>query len=270
MFAKIRHVAIYTENYDRVAKFYQTIFGMKKITSGMTDETGNYNKERGHLSDGVIGLALLQRQPGFRTGLDHFGLEVDDVQKVLNRLKESYPEVFVARSQGHVPFAGLRTHDPAGNQFDLSQKGMANIREGYLQEGWNQPRWINHVAIRTAKPAALAQFYREVFELAIQPDLSNGENFYLSDGKVSLVIRPWDMVSYRGLWEGLDHIGFKVDGLEKTKQDLDALASSSPTSAHRKIAVGRDGPVRQRNLEGCKMCRLAISDPDGILVDLSD
>ena len=41
MFTKIRHVAIVTENYDRMAKFYQTIFGMKKITNGMTDETGN-------------------------------------------------------------------------------------------------------------------------------------------------------------------------------------------------------------------------------------
>ncbi len=27
MFTKIRHVAIYTENYDRMAKFYQTILG---------------------------------------------------------------------------------------------------------------------------------------------------------------------------------------------------------------------------------------------------
>ncbi len=33
MFTKIRHVAIHTENYDRMAKFYQTILGMKKITT---------------------------------------------------------------------------------------------------------------------------------------------------------------------------------------------------------------------------------------------
>jgi len=128
MFAKIRHVAVMTENWDRMAKFYQTIFGMKKITNGMTDERGEYNKNRGHLSDGVIGLALLQRQPGFRSGFDHFGLEVDDVQKVRDRLRDYYPDVFVAQSQSHVPFAGLRTHDPDGNQFDLSQKGMVNVR----------------------------------------------------------------------------------------------------------------------------------------------
>ena len=82
MFASIRHIAVMTENWDREAKFYQTIFGMKKITNGMTDETGEYNKNRGHLSDGVIGLALLQRQPGFRAGFDHFGFAVESVDIV--------------------------------------------------------------------------------------------------------------------------------------------------------------------------------------------
>ena len=66
MFTSIRHIAVLTENWDREAKFYQTIFGMKIITNGMTDEQGEFNKDRGHLSDGVIGLARRQRQPGAR------------------------------------------------------------------------------------------------------------------------------------------------------------------------------------------------------------
>ena len=64
MGTRIKHVAICTENYDRMAEFYKSVFGMKKITNGMTDATGNYNPERGHISDGLIGYALLQRQPG--------------------------------------------------------------------------------------------------------------------------------------------------------------------------------------------------------------
>jgi catechol 2,3-dioxygenase-like lactoylglutathione lyase family enzyme len=270
MFAKIRHVAVITENWDRMAKFYQTIFGMKKITNGMTDERGEYNKNRGHLSDGVIGLALLQRQPGFRSGFDHFGLEVDEVQKVRDRLRDNYPDVFVAQSQSHVPFAGLRTHDPDGNQFDLSQKGMANVREGYLREGWEQPRWINHIAIRSGRPAHIAEFYQKVFELKPVESLSGNNSFYLTDGKVHLVIRPWDMVAYRGLMAGLDHFGFKVEHLEQAKKDLAALGSSEPTSAARKIATGRDGEVRQKNLEDCKLCEHALADPDGVLLDLTE
>lgn len=270
MFASIRHIAVMTENWDRMAKFYQTIFGMKKITNGMTDETGSYNKDRGHLSDGVIGLALLQRQPGFRSGLDHFGFAVDDVQLVRDRLKQHHPDVYIAQSQSHVPFAGLRSHDPDGNQFDLSQKGMDNVREGYVEFGWEQPRWINHVCIRSGRPAYIAEYYQKVFDLRPVEGVSGDNSYYLSDGKVSLAIRPWDMVAYRGLMAGLDHFGFKVDDLNKTKKDLEALAADEPKAGARKIAIGRDGEVREKNLEGCKLCKHAISDPDGVLLDLTD
>ena len=34
MFARIAHVAIYTESYEKMAGFYKTIFGMKQITIG--------------------------------------------------------------------------------------------------------------------------------------------------------------------------------------------------------------------------------------------
>ena len=34
MFASIRHIAVMTENWNREARFYQTIFNMKKITNG--------------------------------------------------------------------------------------------------------------------------------------------------------------------------------------------------------------------------------------------
>ena len=270
MFTKIRHVAIHTENYDRMAKFYQTILGMKKITTGMTDETGTYNPNRGHISDGIIGLALLQRQPGFLAGLDHFGIEVEDVQTVMDRLTESYPDIMVAKSQEHVPFAGLRTHDPAGNQFDLSQQGMANVREGYTEKSWEQPRHLDHIAIRAANPGVLARFYQRVYELSIREDLSDQENFYLTDGTVCLVIRPWNMVAYRGMREGMDHIGFKVENLESAKKDMEEIAVSSPGSGSRKIAIGRDGATQQKNLEACRLGCYATSDPDGVLLHFSD
>jgi len=270
MSTKIRHVAIHTDNHFRMANFYKTLFGMKKITAGMTDENGNYDKERGHLSDGTIGLALLQRQPGALAGLDHFGFEVEDVQRVKDRLKECYPDVFVAQSQGHVPFAGLRSHDPDGNQFDLSQKGMTNVREGYLQEGWEQPRRVNHIAIRSARPAYLAEYYQKVFDLRPVEGLSGDNSYYVTDGKVTIALRPWDMVKYRGLMAGLDHFGFKVENLEAVKKDIENLPTTAPGSAARKIAIGRDGETRQKNLQGCKLCKHALADPDGVLLDLTD
>src|ERR1044071_7985475 len=132
MFAKIRHVAAHTEHYDKVAKFYQTVFGMKQITTGLVDETGQHNPNRGHISDGVIGMALLAKRPGNQQGLDHFGFEVDDVQEAVERIKRDYPELLYTKALSYVPFAGIRAPDPTGNQFDLSQRGQANVREGYL------------------------------------------------------------------------------------------------------------------------------------------
>ena len=269
MFTTIRHVAFHTDNYTKMAKFYQTIFDMKKITTGMTDDKGEYNPERGHISDGVIGVALLQRQAGLPAGLDHFGFEVDDVQKVLDKLQEKYPKVMIGKSPGHVPFAGLRSHDPDGNLFDLSQKGMANVREGYVEKGWDQPRYLNHIAIRTAEPDKLAAFYHDVFELAPVEGLSDQDSFYLTDGRVHLVIRHWDPTTYRGMRAGLDHIGFKVENLEAAKKDIDELARAFPDSAPRKIDIGREGARRRQNLEACKLGGHATADPDGVLIDLS-
>ena len=223
MFTSIRHIAVLTENWDREAKFYQTIFGMKKITNGMTDEKGEYNKDRGHLSDGVIGLALLQRQPGSRSGLDHFGFAVESVQVVRDRIKQSYPDIYIHESQSHVPFAGLRGHDPDGNQYDLSQKGMANVREGYVEFGWDT-RGLS-LFIRTA-----ARRYRRVLS---EVSISNRsrecprQQLLSHDGKGGPRSGPY-MIQYRGHMAGLD-TSVQGDDLERTKRIL-ALAASAPTS----------------------------------------
>jgi hypothetical protein len=78
------------------------------------------------------------------------------------------------------------------------------------------------------------------------------------------------MVSHRALYAGLEHFGFKVDNLEQTNKDLEALAATHPESAPRKVGVGREGERHKKNLEGCKLCKQGLSDPDGVLLDLTD
>ncbi len=270
MFARIRHVAVYTENYQRTARFYQTVFGMKKITTGMTDEKGNYDPTRGHISDGVIGLALLQRHAGTRSGLDHFGFEVQSTKSVLERIRQRYPDLRIATSLEHVPFAVMRIQDPAGTHMDVSEKGAAKVREGYLEEGWEQPRHLHHVAIRASNPSLLADFYQNVFELRPLEGASEKGQLCLSDGKVSLVIIPTENNSYRAMTEGLDHIGFKVEALEKAQEELAELSRSHPDSAPKQIDLGRFGPVTKREIDSCMLGRYPLSDPDGVLMDLSE
>jgi catechol 2,3-dioxygenase-like lactoylglutathione lyase family enzyme len=122
--------------------------------------------------------------------------------------------------------------------------------------------------MRAIKPARLAKFYQEVFGLEQISKLSDSENYYLTDGVAHLAIMPCDNDSYRGMKEGLHHLGFRVESLERAKQDLDQIALRCPAAAPRKIDVGRDGAIRLKNLQACRIGSHQSADPDGILLDL--
>jgi catechol 2,3-dioxygenase-like lactoylglutathione lyase family enzyme len=270
VFAKIRHVAIYTHKHAEMTHFYQTIFGMKRMTSGTVDETGKQNAGRGHISDGVIGMAILPRYAGIQSGVDHYGFEVEDIKEFVRRMERHYPKTMIAKALEYVPFAGLRSYDPAGTAFDIAQVGVGNLREGYTQSGWDQPRWINHLSIRAQNPGEIAEFYEKIFQLKEAETYCDDGSICLTDGKVRLLLRPFDNSLYRGLKEGLDHLGFKVENLQRTKDDLEALANLSPDSAAKKIAVGLHGQMIEKDLQRCCLGQHCISDPDGVLVDISE
>src|SRR4029079_7680829 len=85
------------------------------------------------VGDGYVGLNINPRKAGRPAGLDHFGLEVDEVEPVLARLREKYPAVQVVKRPATRPFAGISTHDPDGNVFDLSQPDMENRTSVYVE-----------------------------------------------------------------------------------------------------------------------------------------
>lgn len=270
MFAKIRHLAMYTHNLGGVTNFYQTLFGMKRMTSGTVDESGKQNANRGHISDGVIGMAILPRYAGIQSGMDHYGFEVEDIKEFVRRMQRHYPRTQIAKGLEYVPFAGLRSYDPAGTQFDIAQINVGNVREGYNEGGWEQPRWINHIAIRTDDPGATAEFYEKVFALKEAETYRDDGSICLTDGKVKLLLRPRDNRLYRGLREGLDHFGFKVESLKAAGAELEALAASAPESAPKKLSVGLHGQMIAKDFQRCCLGEHFIADPDGVLLDLSE
>ena len=270
MLAKIRHVAMYTHKHAAVDRFYQTVFGMRRMTSNTLDESGRKNAERGHISDGVIGLAILSRYAGMQSGMDHYGFEVDDVKEFVRRMEQYYPNTMIAKGLDYVPFAGLRSYDPAGAQFDIAQAHIANVREGYNEDGWDQPRWINHISIRAEHPPQAAEFYEKIFELKEAETYRDDGSICMTDGKVKLLLRPRDKSLYRGLREGLDHMGFKVESVERVKEDLKALAAAAPETMDGKLGVGGNGRKNEEDFRRCCLGRHFIADPDGVLVDMSE
>lgn len=266
MFAKLKHMAIVSDNYALLGKFYEAAFRMRTSSSSRAESAVV-------VGDGYVGLNINPRRAGRQAGFDHFGFEVEDVETVLARLQEKYPDIRVLKRPSNRPFAGLSTHDPAGNVFDLSQKGMENRTDVYEEGEWQQPRHIDHVALRTVMPEKLAQFYMEVFELRALEKPAGDKSFYLTDGRVIFVIVPWNIMDYEGSGierPALDHIGFKVENVEAFKSELESLAGRNPHLSPRPVGNGTEGQARLKLFCKCPYGRYHLADPDGVLIDVCE
>jgi len=265
MFAQLKHLAIVSSNVNLEGDFYRDVFALKR--SGLARAGGAVV-----VRDGYIGLNLNPRAPGRQAGFDHFGFEVKDVEVVYGRLKEKYPTVQVLKRPGNRPFAGISTHDPAGNVFDLSQQGMENRRDLYTEKDQEMSRRIGHVALRVVKPEEIAEFYRTVFDLTELEKPAGDPNHYLSDGKVTLAILPWQITDFEGSGierPALDHIGFKVESVAAFKADLERYTRehSAPDDRPEK---NLERETRQKLFAKCCFGQFQTSDPDGVLIDVSE
>ena len=267
MFAKLKHVAIVSDRFALLGKFYQTLLGMKSSAAAAAELRGAAT-----VGDGYVGLNINSRGPGRQSGLDHFGFEVEDVETVFARLRAKYPKIKVLQRPGGRSFAGISTHDPAGNVFDLS-KGVGKRRGVYEEGEWQQDRYLSHLALRAVNAENIAEFYQEVFELQALEKPAGDANFYLSDGRLTFTIMPWDITDYLGSGierPALDHLGFHVESMAAFHQDLAALAESDPLLAPRQARKAPEGEARQRLFSTCPHGKFQLADPDGVLIDVTD
>src|SRR5580765_5105720 len=271
---KIQHAAIVSENFVREAKFYEAIFGMKRSKPGSEEEQKAIrNNYAVSISDGYVGVTVIGRKPGYIPGLHHFGVDVDDVDEAMSRIKKNYPEVAVLKRPSNRPFATYGAHDPEGNYFDLTQEGMSNRRDVYVQQQREQPRRIHHLKLRVMNPSKIAAFYRDSFDLTEAEKALEDPNFYLTDGKMTLIIAPWKMSDFEGAGidrPGLEHVGFKVEDVGAVKKELAALRETNPEMRERIISEVSEGERRLGLIASCRHGQFQFSSPDGIFVDLSE
>ena len=274
MLTRIQHAAIVSENFVREAKFYESVFGMKRSKPGSAEEEKairtNYAVS---ISDGYVGVTVIGRKPGYVPGLHHFGIDVDDFEEAIAHIKKKYPDVAVLRRPSNRPFATFGAHDPEGNYFDLTQEGMDNRRDVYIEQGREQARRIHHIKLRVMNPVAIAAFYRDLFDLKEEEKALEDPNFYLTDGKVTLIIAPWKMADFEGAGidrPGLEHVGFKVESVEAIKKELTALRESDPEMRERIIAEPKEAERRRALIASCRYGQHQFSSPDGVFVDISE
>ncbi len=116
---KIRHLAIYAPDTEKLAAFYMSVFDME-----IAHQAGQPGKGPVFLTDGYLNLAILPHttrgEPA--VGLNHFGFLVDDVDDISKRLVAEGVDEPAMRPAGR--YAEFRGRDPYGNAFDLSEHGF--------------------------------------------------------------------------------------------------------------------------------------------------
>ncbi len=133
--AKIKHIAISTQDVDKTANFYRDVFGMKEIAK--IDSMG----ARGYyLSDGDLNLAILnfkndavagtERGKAW-SGIHHIGFQVESLEEIAEKLAAagSQPRDDVNQAlgvgQGHRPGGNVEVkyNGPDGVMVDVSETG---------------------------------------------------------------------------------------------------------------------------------------------------
>lgn len=111
--ARIRHIAIFSDDPARLAEFYTDVFDMK--VSGKSKEGAVW------MTDGYMDIALLPRRNELAPeGVHHFGItiDLDEKERVFRRLKERGHERM--RPPPGRPYVEDAVKDADGNKFDIS------------------------------------------------------------------------------------------------------------------------------------------------------
>ena len=110
---KLRHVALYADDIEATADFYEKAFEMARVL------------QREHvitLSDGVVSLAIVDatRDKNGKKGLDHIGFLVDDMHAAAARLEAIGSEHCgqISRTRAD-PNIERKYRDPDGLVFDI-------------------------------------------------------------------------------------------------------------------------------------------------------
>ena len=265
--AKINHLAIVSEKYALAGKFYESMFGMQ--TSSNTRPARAVT-----VGDGYIGLNINPRFVGRPARFDHFGIEVDDAERTFASIGATYPSVKWLKRPANRPFAGVTTHDPDGNVFDISQKKMDNRADIYADNVELHARHVRHVALRTMNPEAMADFYADVFGFDRTAGRSGDPNHYLTDGHITLVIMPWAITDFDGtgiVAPSMDHFGFRVENLATFKADVERIGGANSYLAPSRLQWGPEDTARMELAQrSCPLCEHYLVDIDGILISASE
>jgi glyoxylase I family protein len=133
--AKIKHIAISTQNVEETARFYKEVFGLEEV--GKVDSPGASGY---YLSDGDINVAILNFKSDAVAGVErgkewsgihHIGFQVESLEEIASRLSAAgaaaRDDVNQALGVGHGRREGgnveVKYSGPDGVMVDVSETG---------------------------------------------------------------------------------------------------------------------------------------------------
>lgn len=269
---KLNHIACIAQDPQTVAKFYATIFQMsleRKASSIGLSATAR---------EGYVGLnfnPILPGRPG-PAGLDHFGIEVEDIDESFAMATKKYPTVEWVKRSGMRPYAQVGIHDPEGQVVDINQKDLdKNVSEVktdglYLEEDRDQERHIEYLALRTLNVEHCAEFYHDVFQMTPLNRQEGDDSYSLTDGRVTLKLMPWKITDYDGVDANrpmLDHIGFRVEDADKVHDEIvDYVGQYPPSNAPCWLLDTRKKDLRRAEMlkKAAPTSKYQYSDSNGV------
>jgi len=132
--ARIKHIALTTQNPEKVAAFYKEAFGLQEVRRSSNGAV--------FLTDGYINLAILNWKtekdadvgangPNF-SGIHHFGFQVENLDEACEQLEGAQAQQLTTRdgldsmmaAGGHRNFE-MKWAGPDGVVLDISHTGWA-------------------------------------------------------------------------------------------------------------------------------------------------
>mgnify|MGYP001187807762 CR=1 FL=1 len=122
---RIRHIGVVTSDLERAAKFYEDVFGFKRL--GPQRTPGHYPGKAIDLSDGEVNYSLLCPDERVQTkpwdqgtlGPNHVGVELEDTASCVEALRGYGIEIY-GEDKEQSPPRFFKFRDADGVEFDVA------------------------------------------------------------------------------------------------------------------------------------------------------
>lgn len=230
--AQLRQLLIAAQDPRRLASFYCQVFELEKI-----DE----RQEIVFLSDGVFNLALLFESDPAKRGIRHLGFDTTRAESLrikLDRLEMADGGLHEVNSVTDIDH---ELGDPDGNLVGISRRAFDT---SYTRG----PAPIRHIALYSANPQRLRDFYCTVFDMK-EVARTDRSSIFVSDGAVNLAL----LFQRKEEPLGLNHFGFHV----KSNEEMQSRVESAG------MRRGAKHPHR------IPFAEFRVQDPEGNGIDIS-